>query len=280
MVVIDPFSLAFGVANAGLGILGAGASSAAQRQDYENQKAFQDANGRFAQWQAGFNARITDANAQQKYWAETVNYNQQLAYTNSLRNFELVKSIRQAEVVGQTRAAAGAAYIQDSDAMSQAFQEASMQEAVAMQQYRWRALQARASVQAMGQEGRSVDRIVNDYARQVGDYETLQSINRGLRTRQYTREQAGQVAQYLNRWNSQQFYEEQPYIDPIPPFAPLPTLLTPPPPSMTGAGPSGAATALNIGTAVLGGVQSYTSMASAVKGLKRPSSPSGPGTPD
>jgi len=87
------------------------------------------------------------------------------------------------------------------------------------------------------------------------------------------------VAQYLNRWNSQQFYEEQPYIDPIPPFAPLPTLLTPPPPSMTGAGPSGAAAALNIGTAVLGGVQSAVSMAGAVKGLKRPSSPSGPGTP-
>lgn len=280
MVVIDPFSLAFGVANAGLGILGAGASNAAQRQDYENQKAFQSANAQFAQWQAGFNARVTDANAQHKYWAETVNYNQQLAYTNSLRNFELVKSIRQAEVVGQTRAAAGAAYIQDSEALSQQYQEASMQEAVAMQQYRWRALQARASVQAMGQEGRSVDRIVNDYARQLGDYETLQSINRGLRTRQYTREQAGQVAQYLNRWNSQQFYEEQPYIDPVPPFAPLPTLLTPAPPSMTGAGPSGAAAALNIGTALMGGVQSTLSMAGAVRGLQRPSSPTGPGTPD
>jgi hypothetical protein len=124
-----------------------------------------------------------------------------------------------------------------------------------------------------------VDRIVNDYARQLGDYETLQSINRGLRTRQYTREQAGQVAQYLNRWNSQQFYEEQPYIDPVPPFAPLPTLLTPAPPSMTGAGPSGAAAALNIGTALMGGVQSTLSMAGAVRGLQRPSSPTGPGTP-
>ena len=279
MVVIDPFSLAFGAANAGLGILGASASNAAQRQEYVNQQAFQKANNKFARWQAGFNARITDANAQHKYWAETVNHNQQLAYTNSLRNFELIKSIRQAEVVGQTRAAAGASYVQDSSALSQAYQEASMQEAVAMQQYRWRALQARASVQAMGREGRSVDRIVNDYARQVGDFETLQEINRNLRRRQYTREQAGQVAQYLNRWNSQQFYEEQPYIDPIPPFAPLPTLLTPPPPSITGAAPSGAAMGLNIGTAVLGGVQSYTSMASAVRGLKTPSSLQGPGTP-
>lgn len=278
---MDPFgiSLAFGAAQAGLGILGASASAKAQQQDYLNQTAFQDANNTFARWQAGFNAKLTDANAQYKYWAETVNYNQQLAYTNSLRNFELIKSIRQAEVVGQTRAAAGAAYLQDSEAVSQAYQEASMQEAVAMQQYRWRALQARASVQAMGQEGRSVDRIVNDYARQVGDYETLQQINQGIRTRQYSREQAGQVAQYLNRWNSQQFYEEQPYIDPIAPFAPLPTLLTPPPPSMTGTGPSGAATALNIGTAVLGGVQSGLSMNSTLQSLRLPSRPTGPGTP-
>ncbi|MEN9767760.1 MAG: uncultured phage MedDCM-OCT-S37-C6 [Cyanobacteriota bacterium] len=276
---MDPFSIAFGVANAGMGILGGISSYQAQKQDYRNQKAFQNANGRFAQWQAGFNARITDANAQYKYWADTINYNQQKAYTNSLRNFELIKSIRQAEVVEQTRAAAGAAFAQDSNAISQSYQEASMQEAVAMQQYRWRALQARASVQAMNQEGKSIDRIVNDYARQEGDYATLMEINQKLRTRQYNREQAGQVAQYLNRWNSQQFYEEQPYIDPIPPFAPLPTLLTPPPPSMTGSGPSAGAAALNIGTGILGGIQAGMSMQGQLNNLRTPSGPTGPGTP-
>ena len=278
MVVITP-ALAFGGAQALMGVVQGFAGYQAQKQDYINQRAFQDANGRFAQWQAGFNARITDANAQYKYWADTVNYNQQKAYTNSLRNFELIKSVRQAEVVGQTRAAAGAAFVQDSDAVSQAYQEASMQEAVAMQQYSWRALQARASVQAMNQEGKSVDRIVNDYARQEGDYATLMEINQKLRTRQYNREQAGQVAQYLNRWNSQQFYEEQPYIDPIPPFAPLPTLLAPPPPSMTGSGPSAGAAALNIGTGILGGIQAGVSMQGQLNALKTPSGTTGPGTP-
>lgn len=278
MVVIDPIALAFGAVNAGLGIFGASASAKAQEQDYLNQQAFQDANSRFAQWQAGFNARISDANGQYRYWQETVNYNQQLAYVNGLRNMELVKAARQADVVGQTRAAAGAGYVRDSEALSQAMAEASMQDAVAMQQYQWRALQGRASVQAMGQEGRSVDRIVNDFSRQQGDFETLQAINEKLRNRQYTREQAGQVAQYLSRWNSQQFYEEQPYIDPVAPFAPLPTLLQPPPPSMTGGRPSGAATALNIGTAVLGGVQQGISMQQTIKSLKIPSSPTGPGT--
>jgi hypothetical protein len=276
MVAFEPISA---IASAGLGIIQSFAGYQAQKQDYINQRAFQDANGRFAQWQAGFNARITDANAQYKYWADTVNYNQQKAYTNSLRNFELIKSVRQAEVVGQTRAAAGAAFVQDSDAVSQAYQEASMQEAVAMQQYSWRALQARASVQAMNQEGKSIDRIVNDYARQEGDYATLMEINQKLRTRQYNREQAGQVAQYLNRWNSQQFYEEQPYIDPIPPFAPLPTLLTPPPPSTTGSGPSAGAAALNIGTSILGGIQTGMSMGAQLNALKTPSSSTGPGTP-
>ena len=278
-MAIDPFSIAIGGLNAGLGMLQGVASYKAQKQDYINQKAFQNANSQFAQWQAGFNARITDANAQYKYWAETVNYNQQRAYTNSLRNFELIKSIRQAETVAQTRAAAGAAFVQDSDAVGQAYQEASMQEAVAMQQYRWRALQARASVQAMNQEGRSVDRIVNDYARQEGDYATLMDINQKLRTRQYNREQAAAVAQYLSRWNSQTFYEEQPYIDPIAPFAPLPTLLTPPPPSMTGSRPSAGAALLNVGTSILGGIQTGLSVQGQLNALKTPSRSTGPGTP-
>jgi hypothetical protein len=50
---------------------------------------------------------------------------------------------------------------------------------------------------------------------------------------------------------------------------------------MTGGRPSGAATALNIGTAVLGGVQQGISMQQTIKSLKIPSSPSsptGPGT--
>lgn len=278
MVVITP-ALAIGGAQALMGVMGAITGGQAQKQDYINQKAFQSANSQFAQWQAGFNQRVTDANSQFKYWTETVNYNQQRAYTNSLRNFELIKSVRQAETVGQTRAAAGAAFVQDSEAVSQAYQEASMQEAVAMQQYRWRALQARASVQAMNQEGRSVDRIVNDYARQEGDYATLMDINQKLRTRQYSREQAAAATQYLSRWNSQQFYEEQPYIDPIPPFAPLPTLLTPPPPSMTGSGPIAGAAVLNIGTSILGGIQTGTAMGTQLNALKTPNTGLGPGTP-
>ncbi|MEB3320177.1 MAG: hypothetical protein VKI63_04475, partial [Cyanobium sp.] len=121
-MVVDPFSIAFGAVNAGMGILGGITSYQAQKQDYMNQRAFQNANSQFSQWQAGFNARVTDANAQHKYWAETVNYSQQLAYTKSLRNFELIKSVRQAETVAQTRAAAGAAFVQDSQAVSQAYQ--------------------------------------------------------------------------------------------------------------------------------------------------------------
>jgi hypothetical protein len=79
---MDPLSIGLGVAQAGLGLLGAGASASAKQQDYLNQTALQDANNRFAQWQANFNARAQDANQQYKYWTETVNYNQQLAYTH------------------------------------------------------------------------------------------------------------------------------------------------------------------------------------------------------
>ena len=246
-----------GAIQTGLGVAQSYSAYQAQKQDYLNQTAFNDANNEFASWQAGFNARINDANKQYDYWKETVNHNSQLAYTNALRNVETTKAIRQAEVVAETRAAAGASYISDSEAINQQFQEVAMREAVATKQYRWRSLQARASVQAMGREGRSVDRIVNDYARQQGDYEALQQVNEQLRTRQYTRTQAAQVAQYISRWNSQQFYEEQPYIDPIAPFAPLPTLITPSGPTMRGGGPSKGAALLNVGSAVLGGVSTH-----------------------
>lgn len=270
--------LLFGAAQAGFGILQGVASHQAAQQDYLNQTAYQNASNRFAMWQAGFNARVNDANGQYKYWADTVNHNQNLAYTNSLRNVELLKSIRQAETVAQNRSAAGSAFLQDSDALSQAYSEASMQEAVALQQYQWRALQGQASVQAMAMEGNSVDRLVNDYARQMGDYETLQAINQGIRTRQYSREQAGQLAQYLNRWQSQQFYDEQTYLDPVAPFAPLPTLIQPAGPTMTGSGPSSAAAMLNIGTGILGGISAGISMQGQLRALKMPSSSTGPGT--
>ena len=272
-------AMALGAAQAGLGVAQSIAGYKAQKQDYLNQTAFQDAQNEFASWQAGFNSKIQDANKQYQYWSETVQYNQNFDYTNALRNVELTKAIRQAEVVAETRAAAGASYIQDSDAINDAYQQASMQEAVATQQYRWRSLQARASVQAMEGEGKSIDRIINDYARQQGDYETLQAVNAASRTRQFTRQQAAQVAQYLSRYNSQKFYEEQPFIEPLAPFAPLPTLITPAGPSMTGGGPSMGAALLNAGSAVLGGIDTGIKTASRLKALKKPNSPTGPGTP-
>jgi len=262
---ITGISLAMGAAQGGLGILGAGAENAAARQDHVNQLAFQNANTRFAQWQAGFNRRIADANAQYNYWQETVNYNQNLAYSRSLRNYELLKEINQAEVVAQTRAAAGSSFISSSEAISQAAAEQGVRNAVAFQQYQVAALKARSRVMATEREGASVDRLINDYARQVGDYMTIQEINDGFRKRQYTREQAGAVAQYLNQYNSQTFYEAQPYMEPIAPFMPLPSLLEAPAPTMTGAGPSGAAAGLRIAGGLLGGVQAGLSTYSTLK---------------
>jgi hypothetical protein len=124
-------------------------------------------------------------------------------------------------------------------------------------------------VVAGDQEGASVDRYFNDYARQVGDYATLSQISQGLADRQYTRQQAGLVADYLSRYNSQSFYEAQPYMEPIAPFQPLPSLLQAPAPTMTGAAPSGAASALGIGNAVMGGFNTFMSTSASMKALKK-----------
>lgn len=275
--------LAMGLISGGVsaltGVFGAYGQRQAQQQQYLNDLAFQDANNRFSIWQAGFNAKVQNANKQYQFWQETFNYNQQRAFVNSQRNVELMKAAEQARIVGETRVNAGVAFATDSQAIADAFQEAEMQSAVAQQQYQWRALQARASVQALNQEGNSVDRIVNDYAAQLGDQMTLEAINSDIRERQYSRTQAAQVTQYLSRWNSQTFYNQTPILDPIAPFAPLPTLITPPPPSRTGAPPSNAAFAMNVGAGLLGGVAQGYSTYGRMNALKTPSSGYGPGTP-
>ena len=156
---MQPMTMALisGGLQAATGILKGTVSQSAAQQKYASDLAFQNANNRFSVWQAGFNARVQDLNKQHKYWQETVNYNQSKIFANSQRNVELMKEAEQARVVFETRANAGAAYALDSTALSDGYREAEMAAAVAQQQYTWRALQARASVQAMGQEGNSVD---------------------------------------------------------------------------------------------------------------------------
>ena len=144
-----------------------------------------------------------------------------------------------------------------------------MAAAVAQQQYTWRALQARASVQAMGQEG-NVDRMVNDYARQLGDQMVLEEIN-GIRDRQYSRAQAERVAQYMSRWNSQTFYNKTPVMDPVMPFFAIADVDH----STTAeqdyrAPPSNAAFAAQIGSSLLGGLAQGCSTYGTLNALKKP----------
>lgn len=266
-MIIDPISAVVGGVSAGLGILQSNASAKAQQQEFLNQQALSDSTAKFNTWQAGLNARANNLNSQYAYWAATVTNGQQLAYTAQLRNYDLAQEIAQAQKVAETRTGAGTNYLVNSEALAQRFAEEGMQQAVAYQQASYRILQQSSAFQAMAGEGNSVDRIVNNYTRQIGDYQALASINEGLRKRQYKRDQLGQITTYLNQYNSQDFYKAQERLDPIAPFPPLPSLVTPAPPSMQGAAPAGIS-ALNIGTAVAGGFNTYLSTASAIKGLR------------
>ena len=267
-MIIDPVSAVVGGVSAIGGIFQSIAGNQAQKQDYVNQKALSDATSTFNRWQATQNAKASNLNAQYSYWAQTVEYNQGLAYTNQMRNYDLSQEIAQAQKVGETRAAAGTDYIVNAQALSDKFQEEGMARAVGMQQYQYRLLQQSSAFQAAMGEGASSDRIVNNFARQAGDYQTLQSINEGLSKRQYSRDQLSRITSYLSQYNSQSFYEAQDRMDPIAPFAPLPTLVSPPPPSMSGGAPGNAGLGIGIGTAILGGANAYLSTASAIKNLK------------
>jgi hypothetical protein len=265
-MIIDPVSAVVGGVSAIGGIFQSIAGNNAAEQDYLNQSAYASATGAFNQWQAGMNRKITTQNQQYQYWGETVQYNQQRAYTGQLRNYELAKELAQAERVAQARAGAGTNFIVNAALVANQLQERGMQEAVAMQQYTYRALQQSSAYQAMAQEGRTADRYVANFARQAGDYKTLMDINQGLQQRQYRNDQLGNITKYLNEYNSQQFYEPTQYVDPVAPFPPLPSLMMPPPPSMKGGAPANT-TGLGVGTALLGGVNSYFSTASAIKNL-------------
>jgi len=257
----DAIGLGMGLVSTVGGLLGSGA----QDQQRADSIAYQKANEEFGRWSASISSQQADLGNRYKYWQETISYNQGLAYTNQLRNFELTRAITQAQVVADTRASAGAAYSSDSQALNQAIQEQATQDAVSMYQYQMQAARAGAAYAAGAGEGNSVDRLVNDYSRQVGDYKTLQAINAGFRDRQFTRQQAGQLANYLNQYNSQQFYQQQPYQDPLPPSAPLPTLIMPSSPSMTG-GSYGGTSGINAANAVMGGINAGMS---AWQGLRK-----------
>tara|TARA_R100000234_G_scaffold13313_2_gene7412 strand:+ start:4259 stop:5035 length:777 start_codon:yes stop_codon:yes gene_type:complete len=253
----------FGVVSGGLNFLSGIANYQAQRQDYVNKLAYKKASDQFATWSARQQASQADINNQYKFWGEKINYGQNLAYTNSLRNYELSKAIVSAEEVARARSSAGADYLSTSQAFAEGFQQEAMADAVALFQFKVQALKARSSIAAGNTAGPSVDRLMNDYARQVGDFTTLKRINDGFKESQYTRQQAGAVSQYLNQYNSQQFYQQQEYLDPIPPFAPLPTLIGPAGPSMVGGGPSAGAGLLG---AVAGGVSAGVSTYGALNG--------------
>ena len=239
------------------GIMGA----QAQKQEYANQVAYKKASDEYARWSAGMQARQADTNNQYQYWQQTVNYNQSLVYTNQMRNFELSKAIVNADEIVRARSSSGAEFARNSQALSEQFAQASMADAVAMFQYQVQSVKSSSAIGASGQEGHSIDRRMNDYARQLGDMETLKRINQGFKERQYSREQAGAVSEYLNKYNSQQFYQRQEYMDPIAPFAPLVTLINPAGPSMVGGAPSMGTAMLGAGLGAIGaGFNTYNSL--------------------
>ena len=264
MVALDPLSIGLGVAKMGIGLAQADASKKAEQQNYLNQTAFQDATSEFNSWQAGFNADLNNLNKQYNYWGEKLNYGQESIYSSQLTNYEFAKELQQAEFVLENRTSAAMDYAMTQEALTAQLQERGVQEAVALQQYQYRALQASAAYQAAGQEGKSMDRYVRNFARQAADQVTLAQMNRGMRERQFTREQMGAITKYLSQYNSQDFYIKSPIQEPVMPFAPLPTMMLPSGPTMKGAAPSGKLGVLDYSTAAVQGVGSTLNTQAAI----------------
>ena len=264
MVVLNPLSIGMGAGQGIVNFMQAGAKKKAALQDYLNQSAFQDATSSFNSWQAGLNYDLNSLNKQYNYWGEQLNYGQESIYSNQRTNYEFAKQLKQAEMVLENRVSAGIDYTINAEALQAQLQERGIQEAVALQQYQYRALQASAAYQAAGQEGKSMDRYVRNFARQAADQVVLAQMNKGMRERQYTRDQMGAITKYLSQYNSQDFYIKSPIQEPVMPFAPLPTMMLPSGPSMKGAAPSGKLGFLDVATATLGGVGTMLNTQAAI----------------
>ena len=130
--MFDPISLGVAGIGFGLDLFGASANNRAQEQEYLNAKAYQDASARFNSWQASFNAKNRDLDNQYAYWQQTVNYNQERAYTAQMRNYDLSQEIDQAENVFETRVGAGLNYMTNSQALSDRYAEEKLPETDAL----------------------------------------------------------------------------------------------------------------------------------------------------
>ena len=227
----------------GLGFLQGQLQHAAQKQKYINDVAYKEAMDEYSGWAAGMQAKQTNVNQNYSYWVERLNHGQQVSHAYNLRAVELSKSIAQADLVAETRTAAGANYINKASAIQARHEQEAMSEAMAMFHTKVQGLRNRASIGALGVG--MVDAMQMDVQRQVGNKATISQINQKFRDGQYTRDQAGAIAGYLKEFNSQQFYEAQEIMDPLPPFPPIPALVGAVPPSMVGSAPSSSAAFLS-----------------------------------
>ena len=130
-MIIDPVSAGVGILSGGLGIAQSLFGNAAAEQQHMNEVAFSNATAQFNKWQAGLNYQTQNLNNQYGYWRDTVNHNQQLAYTNQLRNYEFSKELAQAQRVIEARTGAGTQFIVSSEAIQQQMQEYSMRSNIA-----------------------------------------------------------------------------------------------------------------------------------------------------
>ena len=238
---MDPL-VGFGL-SMGAGFLQGQLQHAAQKQKYINDVAYKEAMDEYSSWAAGMQAAQTNINQDYSYWVEKLNHGQQVSHAYNLRAVELSKSIAQADLVAETRTAAGANYINKASAIQARHEQEAMSEAMAMFHTKVQGLRNRASIGALGVG--MVDAMQMDVQRQVGNKATISQINQKFRDGQYTRDQAGAIAGYLKEFNSQQFYEAQEIMDPLPPFPPIPALVGAVPPSMVGSAPSSSAAFLS-----------------------------------
>ena len=90
----------------------------AEKQQYLNNLTYKKATDEFSRWSSGMQAKQANLNNSYSYWQQKINYGQEVAYANSVRNFELGNAINSAEDTFRARSSSGAEYARNNAALS------------------------------------------------------------------------------------------------------------------------------------------------------------------
>jgi hypothetical protein len=217
-------------------------------------------------------AKRATAESRRQFWTEYANVNQQnyrnyelqldawyreSDYVEKRRQYEEMLAEQQAVYKGQVATAATKNFERQLADLEGRFYEEEAKDTIELESIRAQAIASKAKAASSGQAGRTVERLQQQYNQQYLANVSNRQITRNFRLNDKIRTaEAANIARE-NTTNQVQYYNPQPFADPVKPLAPLPIKAVQP---SQVSGPSRSALTMQIAQAGFNAFQSYQDM--------------------